>query len=561
MNRNMKLKNKENTFSEDSPFFKILLVIFVLYVILYFFRLGSVGLIDVDEPRYAEAGREMLKSGNWIVPYFNYVVRFDKPIFFYWLEAISMKIFGINEFSARFPSMLSAFISLGFLFYFVKRFYGEMIALISVLILMSSFEFVALSRFSVTDMTLATFISSSIICFFLGYEALSASHRFFKIQILQLSYFYILAFIFLALAVLTKGPVAVILVGLVMIPFFCWIGKSEYFYKSYSFWIGFVIFWILVLPWYIAVHTATGGEFTKLFFGMHNFSRYTSVVSGHRGSIFYFIPVILIGFLPWTFFLFQAIKSVLNKGLRSLLDSPKEQIPWFCLWWFVIIFIFYSISKTKLLTYVLPLFLPLSVIVAAWFDNMFKNKTDNKGLLIGLGIFFLACIVLMILCVFNLELLLPREVKSLKLDFQIISFSFLMLVGVGMAWASSRRDEKTTLLIIISTFFILYLSVVSFLMPKVDRHSQFMLRKFAKSFPSYVEIATYQIVKPSLTFYSKRQIIKYDSLTALQNRLNSPLKVAFVTKKKLLEEVSLNNSYLWGSDNRYVFYTNYPNRD
>src|SRR3990167_2045270 len=166
----MKLKNKENTFSEDSPFFKILLVIFVLYVILYFFRLGSVGLIDVDEPRYAEAGREMLKSGNWIVPYFNYVVRFDKPIFFYWLEAISMKIFGINEFSARLPSVMMALMTIGIFFYFLQSFYGKYLALIGALILMSCFEFVALSRFSVTDMTLAAFISSSVLCFFLGYD-------------------------------------------------------------------------------------------------------------------------------------------------------------------------------------------------------------------------------------------------------------------------------------------------------------------------------------------------------------------------------------------------------
>ena len=113
----------------------ILLVFLFLFFILYFYNLGSVGLIDVDEPRYAESGREILESGNWIVPYFNYSVRYDKPIFFYWLEAISMSIFGINEFSARLPSVLTALLTISMVFYFLKYFYSFTSALLGALIL------------------------------------------------------------------------------------------------------------------------------------------------------------------------------------------------------------------------------------------------------------------------------------------------------------------------------------------------------------------------------------------------------------------------------------------
>ncbi len=554
----MKLKNKENIFSEDSPFFKILLVIFALYVILYFFRLGSVGLIDVDEPRYAEAGREMLELNNWIVPYFNYVVRYDKPIFFYWLEAISMKIFGINEFSVRLPSLMTALMTVGIFFYFLQSFYGKYVALIGSLILMSCFEFAALSRFSVTDMTLAAFLSSSILCFFLGYNCILSSHRFFKLQIKEFSLHYILGFIFLALAVLTKGPVAVVVAGLIIVPFFWWIRKLEYFYKSFSFWIGFLILFILVIPWYWSVHFATGGEFTKVFFGVHNFTRYTSVVSGHRGSLFYFIPVVCIGFLPWIFFLPQSIGFILNKGLKSLLGLSKDQIPWFFLWWFVVVFILYSCSKTKLLTYILPLFLPLSAIVALWFEALIIKKTDNRGLIIGLGVFFLFSIVLLGLCLFELNVLLPREMKNLKLDIQIIFFVFLLFVGVSMAWSSSHKDESTTFIIVLSTLLLLYFCLVGFLLPKIDTHSQFMLRTFAKNLPEDFEVATYQIIKPSLTFYSRRHVQKIDSLGRVQEKLNEKNKFALITKKNLIEGVQFSNSYLWGKDSRYVFLTNYP---
>lgn len=545
----MKLEKKEST----------LLVIFFLFVLLYFFKLGGVGLIDVDEPRYAEGGREILESGNWIVPFFNYAPRFDKPIFFYWLEALSMRAFGVNEFSARLPSLLTALLCVGMLFYFLKTFYSTTCALLGVLVLMSSFEFASLSRFSITDMALASFISCSILSFFLGYDQIINSHRFFKLQIIKFSFWYILGFVFLSLAVLTKGPVALILAGLVLFPFFWWTGKLEYFFKNFSFWIGFVLFLVLTLPWYVLVHSATCGEFTRVFFGMHNFARYTSVVSGHKGSLFYFIPVVLIGFLPWTFFLPQAVSFILKKGLKSLLVSTKDQIPWFCLWWFLIIFLFFSFSHTKLLTYILSLFPALSVIITLWFDfDKIQKKQSSKGLVIGLGVFFLFCLILLYLCLFNLNVLLPREIKDLKLDFQIIFFAFLLFVGISMAWASSHKDVQMTITLVLVTFLLFYFCLIGFLMPKIDKHSQFLLRTFAKSIPPNVEIATYQIIKPSLTFYAKRQTKKIDSLDELQEKLNEEKKFAFVTKKKLLEGISLDNAYLWNSDSRYVFYTNYP---
>lgn len=554
----MKSKKTESNDYSNDEFFKTLTILLVLFVFLYFFRLGSVGLIDVDEPRYPEVAREMLESGNWIVPYFNYTVRFDKPVLFYWLEALSMKIFGVNEFSARLPSVLSALLCLTILTYFIKSFFGSVTALIGALILMSCFEFATLSRFSITDMTLACFISSSIVCFFLGYNQLISSHRFVKLQVNEFTVWYVLGFVFLALAVLTKGPVAVVLLTLVVLPFYWWIGKLDYFFKNRSFWLGFILFLVLILPWYLAVHSATKGEFTNVFFGTHNFSRYTMVVSGHKGSPFYFLPVVLIGFLPWTFFLPQAVSFILKKGLKSLLYSTKDQVPWFSLWWFLIIFSFFSISKTKLLTYILPLFPALSVIIALWFEQILTKQLNNKGLVIGLGVFFLFSLIVIYFCLFKLNLILPREIKNLKLDLQIIFLAFLMLVGISMAWASSHKDECMAFSILLSTFFLLYFCLILSFLPKIDRHSQYLLRKFAKTIPNNVEIATYQIIKPSLVFYSKRQINKIDSFHELQEKLSQKNDFAFVAKKKTLEGVSLDNTYLWGADWRYVFYTNYP---
>lgn len=556
MQKILKTTVKDN----DNIFLKTLIIIFLLFICLYFYKLGGYGLFDVDEPRYPEVAREILESGNWIVPYFNYEVRYDKPILFYWLEAISLKYLDVNEFACRLPSVLSGLFCLFFLFYLVKTFYGVTVSLISVLILMSSLEYVALSRLSITDMTLNAFITSSIISFFLGYNHLLSSHRFFKFQTTKFSLWYIFAFVFLALATLTKGPVALVLVILVLLPFFWWIGSLGYFFKNTSFWFGLFLYFVIVLHWFLSVHFATSGEFTKIFFGLHNFSRFTTVVSGHKGSFFYYFLVLAIGILPWVFFLPQSIFYVFKKGLRSLLINPKEQLPWFCFWWFIVIFLFFSISQTKLSTYILPVFAPLSIILGLWFNSILQRETGNKGLVIGLGLFFFLCLGSLFIFLSNFPLALLKDIKPLNLDLFFISISFLMLVGIGMAWSSSIRNIPLTISLILLTIFLVYFSLITVLLPKVDRDSQYLLRSFAKSLPKEVEVATYLIVKPSLTFYGKKQIHKIDSLDLLQEKLNQKSKFAFVTKKRYLSGIMLHNAYLWRQDRRYLILTNYPTK-
>lgn len=529
-----------------------------LFGFLYLFNIGSYGLIDVDEPRYAEVAREMLESGNWTIPYFNYEVRYDKPIFFYWLEALFMIVFGENEFAARLPSVLMSFCCLAFLYIFLKVFFGKVTALIGVLILMTSFEFSSLSRFSIPDMTLTSFITCSILCFYLGYYELLSSKRFVKEQLSTFTYWYILAFVFLALAVLTKGPVGIVLTFLIIVPFFWWIRKLDYFIFNKSFWVGFFLFLVLVFPWYIAVHKATNGEFTKVFFGLHNFLRFTSVVSGHKGHLWFFIPVVMIGFFPWIFFLPQSIYSIVRKGLARMLYDINHQVSWFVLWWFFVIFIFFSISKTQLLTYVLPLFPAISVVVAIWFKEVISKTINTSGVVLGMGIFFLCSIIGFYIFIFHFDLVLPNNVKGLKLNFELAIFSFILLVGVSMAWASSNKDIFATLYILLTTVFFVYFSLITFVLPKIDLHSQFKLRTFSKSLPKDVIVAIYRTRKPSVNFYARRKIKQINSINNLQESLNQELRFAFVAKKKDLQGVTLKNAYKWGEDNRFVFYTNYP---
>lgn len=551
------LNNSKPKFNEDV--FNIALVILLLvFIFIYFFKIGSYGLIDVDEPRYAEAAREMLESGDLIVPYFNYSLRFDKPIFFYWLEALSMKAFGVNEFAARLPSVLAAFLCVGVMFRCLIGFSNLTNALLSVLVLMSTIEFAALSRFSIPDMTLTAFISSTIISFFIGYSDISMSSRNYKRQLEATSIWYIFAFVFMSLGVLTKGPIAVLIPFMVLFPFFWWIRKLDYFFKNRYFWYGFSLFFILTLPWYIAVHIKTNGGFTNEFFGLHNFKRFTSVVSGHDASYFYFIPVILIGLLPWTFFLPQSIFKLFSKGLQAISGNLKDQFHWLCMWWFLFVFLFFTFSQTKLLTYVLSLFPALSILISFYLYDVVAKNEGNKTLMVSLGIFFFSILTLFFLSMYKMDLFLPRESKGLKLDIQFIILLFVLFIGVSMAWASSHRNTSLTVIILLSTMSTIYILFISLLIPKIDSFSQSLSRNFAKSFGNDVAITSYSATKPTLTFYAKRKVKKINKFDKIQELFTSNEKIAFCAKKKKLNGIEIAPEFIYGESGGYIYFTNYP---
>ncbi|TAK10067.1 MAG: phospholipid carrier-dependent glycosyltransferase, partial [Candidatus Manganitrophaceae bacterium] len=138
---------------------------------LFFFKLGSVYLFDVDEAVFSEATREMLETGDWITPQYNYVNRYDKPILFYWMMAISYRLFGVNEFGARFSSALMGVALIWMTYSFVRSLRGPRAGFVSALILATSLEMIGLAHSAITDMTLTFFVSLALFGFFQGYAA------------------------------------------------------------------------------------------------------------------------------------------------------------------------------------------------------------------------------------------------------------------------------------------------------------------------------------------------------------------------------------------------------
>lgn len=352
--------------------------------------LGSYPLFDKDEPFFAGGAREMIEAGSYITAIFNDEPRYEKPIFFYILEILSFKVFGVNEFTARLPSALLA-LGLSLINYFSLRKFDEKLAFFSSLVLASSFEFFIIARMAITDMTLNFFMSTALICFFVFYmnqlRDFNGVSQTFSQKFTHSGFLY-LAALAIAGGILTKGPIALLLPGFIVVVFLLYYGKLVYFIREYFLLIVLclVISLALSVPWYIAAHIDSAGKFTEVFFLEENFNRFFSEVKIHKAVAWWFyFPVILIGFLPWTLFVPQTIIKLKNNW-----NEIKEQKPIliFAVIWFLAFFIFYSISGVKLINYILPAYLPLAILIAYFLIDveMYLKITLGIAFAVYLGI-------------------------------------------------------------------------------------------------------------------------------------------------------------------------------
>ena len=353
-----------------------LLWLSILSGIAFFWHLGDIGLVDKTEPMFVEASRQMVVTGDWITPYWNGETRFDKPPLTYWLSGIAFQIFGINEGAARLPAALlaTALVALGF--YTLRRFgclpsTSEasdkqlwLSAWIGAGILAFNPAWIAWGRTGVSDMPLASTMSLSLLCFFCGY----AQPEKPKAQ----RYWYLAFSVFAALAVLAKGPIGIILPGMIIVAFGLYLGNWRQLLVEIPWLVASLLFVAIAVPWFIAVTAANGQAYIDSFFGLHNFQRFTSVVSNHPGPWYYFIPVLLVGFFPWSLYLPVTVAHLGFWRRKRWQSAPRSQhLGIFALFWLTIIFVFFSISVTKLPSYILPAIPAAGIMVALfWGEKM-----------------------------------------------------------------------------------------------------------------------------------------------------------------------------------------------
>ena len=328
---------------------------------LFFMGLGSVPLFDVDEAVFAEATREMVETGDWITPQYNGADRFDKPILFYWLMAGAFTVFGVGEWGARFWSAALGLGLVAVLAGFGFRRQGARVGFLSGLIAATSLEVIVLAHSAITDMTLIFFITSGLLALYAAVQSADANAG---------ARLAILGAAALGLAVLTKGPVGIVLPGLI-VTIFLWLrGGMWETAKRLPWWRMAAVFLAIVAPWYLLELNARGWAFVEGFFLKHNVRRFTGVISGHAGPFYYYVPVVAVGFFPWTALLVPAVRWAWPSGWRGLRrPTDREALGLFLLVWAGTVFVFFSLAGTKLPNYVASLFPPLALLTGLWADR------------------------------------------------------------------------------------------------------------------------------------------------------------------------------------------------
>ena len=321
---------------------------------LFVLRLGVPGLMDPDEGRYAEIAREMLLLKDWLIPHLNLVPYLEKPPLVYWLTSLSFTAFGFAEWAARLPSALAALAGLYLAYGLGRALWGERQGFLGAMVLATCGGYIVLARLLTLDMVFSFFLNSGIA---LGYLALSRERR----------HLWPWAYLALALAVLVKGPVALVLAGLIWGAAALLRGRQA----LGALWCPgcWALVAVVVLPWFVLVAWRYP-EFPRFFLWEHHVERYVNGVAYHAEPWWYFGPVLLGLLLPWTALVPWAL------GRRAATASGDRL---FLLIWAGVVLVFFSLSRGKLPTYILPALLPLALLVGEGLDNVQSGSLDWRS--------------------------------------------------------------------------------------------------------------------------------------------------------------------------------------
>jgi 4-amino-4-deoxy-L-arabinose transferase-like glycosyltransferase len=356
------------------------------------FRLGSYGLVDPDEGRYAEIPREMLARGDWITPTLNGVKFFDKPVLPYWSVMASYSLLGVSEFAARLSMVAFALAGIAATYALGRRAFGPRAGWLGAAILATTLMWPVMGRMVITDTPLAALTTCALATWWLGHttrfpneEAQEAAPiagmqeapRIKRARVpleKRRRLWFALFWGFVGLGVLSKGPVAVVLCFGAIVPYLLWCRPKNGWQMGFSW--GVPLMLLVAAPWFVAVQIKNS-EFNHLFWYLQNVARFTggAGVPDHWEKPWYFLPLLPLIFFPWTPFFPRALASIVAVFRRARLGAQDEaaRAVVFLVCGSLFVLLFFSLSKSKIVTYILPL-VPLGcALLGAWFDANWKR--------------------------------------------------------------------------------------------------------------------------------------------------------------------------------------------
>jgi 4-amino-4-deoxy-L-arabinose transferase-like glycosyltransferase len=458
-----------------------------------FYQLGTAGLFEPDEGRNAEKAREILLLNDWVTPHEDFFPVLDKPMFFYWLIAISYKAFGVNEWAARLPSVLAALGCFALVYSFARIRWGPWEALWSGLILISGVEFFILSRVVIFDMSLTFCITLALYSFYQAAHADDAMRR---------RIYCVLMYGALAAGTLVKGLVGLLIPGLVIF-FYILIANRWSILRSVYPIPGALLFMALVGPWYLLAEARNAG-FLRYYLWDEHFGRFATASFDREQPWYFFLAVLAVGFLPWSTLLPSVIRSYWSQSL----DDRKV----FLLSWSILPLILFSLSSSKLAHYILPIFPALSILTATTLTGMFHNRGYNVKRPLALVWMLQSLNILYLVLGLIWPAILPDQIRGTFTPmagsiavYAITCLVILIALGWGKA-AKLWRSQSTVFAVhALGAFFFLILLTQMMVAISRDRSAQEIARAVVAQGDAETQVVLYDTYLTGMPFYLSAQ--------------------------------------------------------
>lgn len=493
------------------------LLLLAAAILLLFLNLGTLGLTDPDEGHNAEVAREMVESGDWTTSTINGKPHFVTPVFGYWLMTVSYRLFGISEFAARVPSAvcMAALILLQYWFLTTTR--GAFIGLVGSLMLLLNIEMVAIGRMALSDSAFIFFTTASVYGFWLGVHGEGKQRR-------ALWLFYV----GMAIGLLIKGPIGVVVPLLGTIPYLVVTHRWKQFWEKGFPLVGLMIFALIALPWYGTMLFIHGSTYLA-FLMADTVGRFFNVIDRHGATILLYLPLLFFGFFPWSGFLPAALFGVWKEWREARRSTPRnndrkpgpQELELFAALWLIGVFVFFTLSTTRLPHDMGPLYPAAALLVASYWSRCVKEP-GTPGLGASLWTLMLLGFALGLMLIAS-PLLYTTYIEQIIKEFPVAravepgigptAAGFVLIIGVGIVGYFGLAEHRRA-----GAFWAAAVTIVIAMLIAIV----IMLPHFSKYFIdpphelAYVagvnlqprdQFIIYGPFKPSLLFYAKRQAV------------------------------------------------------
>lgn len=524
----------------------------VIAAALFFLNLGQAHLWDVDEAIFSQAAKEMFERGDYVTPYFNGQVFPDKPALMYWLMIGAYEIFGPTEFAARFWSAVFGIGSVLLTYRLGRLMFSPAVGFWAGLVLTTNLNFTVIARAATPDSFLTFFTALAVLVFVSGTakaRALSGDANERNAPWAGQTRFeptwlcYVLLYAVMGLAVLTKGPVGVVLPTAILGMFLLAMRAEPVKWSDAPGWrarllnlgrwlasvfspklfartvwsmrplTAIVVVLAVAGPWYVWVGIETGGQWTKGFFGVHNFGRFLNAMENHRGPIFYYLIAVCIGFFPWS--------VLFGPSLWHLQRQLRESSPWragyvlVCCWLAVWIG-FFSLAGTKLPSYVVPAYPALALLMGSFVERWLREPALLTKLWprLAWGIVALVGIGMTVALPIVAHIYLDNEWFLGAIGLVPLAAA---IAGLLYCQRGQIRNALWTMAALGSAMILLLFSVAAGYVDQLQDSPMFA-RDISQHTPagSQAAIASFHHFRPSLVFYVEQPIAKFESPDEVQ---------------------------------------------